>query len=81
MVYPNPATDKVAISFVAESAEKAEIKFNDLTGKCVYSKKIDALSGVNTLSLNTKQININSGIYFLSISCGKSRYTNKVVFK
>jgi len=81
IVYPNPATDKVSISFVAESAEKAEIKFNDLTGKCIYTKSMDAVSGVNTLSLNTKQISINSGVYFVSITCGGNQYTNKCVFK
>ena len=80
-VYPNPAIDKVTILFKAETAAKAEIRLIDSIGKCVFLKKSDAHAGTNSYTVNAKQNNIPSGVYYMSINCGKDHYTRKVVFK
>jgi len=80
-VYPNPATEKVTISFKAETPGKAEIKLIDYTGKCIYLKNMDALAGTNTYTLSMKQNNISSGSYFATVICGKDQYTRKIILK
>jgi hypothetical protein len=80
-VYPNPANDKVSISFNSSVAEKAAIKFIDNSGKCIYWKNIDATKGSNVYTLNTKQNNIHAGVYCISITCSKEEYIRKIVLK
>jgi len=80
-VYPNPATEKVTIAFKVESPGKAEIKLIDYSGKCIYLKNIDALSGTNTYTLSMKQNNIGSGTHFVTVICGKDQYTRKIILK
>ena len=80
-VYPNPATDKVIISFKAETSDKAKIKLIDYTGKCICLINIAAMAGTNTYTLNTKQKNIGSGTYFATIICGKDQYIRKIILQ
>jgi alpha-D-xyloside xylohydrolase len=81
-VYPNPANDKVTISFNSSVAEKAGIKFIDNNGKCVYWKNINTTKGTNVYTLNTKQNNIHSGAYCISITYNsKEVYTRKIVLE
>jgi alpha-D-xyloside xylohydrolase len=80
-VYPNPATEKVIVSFKSETTGKAEIKLIDYAGKCVYLKHIDVINGTNNYILNTKQNNIVPGIYLAKITCGKDQYNRKIILK
>jgi hypothetical protein len=80
-VYPNPANDKVNISFHSSTPEKAAIKFIDNNGKCVFWKNINTTIGTNVYTLNTKQNNIGSGVYCISVTCSKDQYSRKIVLK
>jgi hypothetical protein len=80
-VYPNPATDKITISFYAEIANKTEISLINSDGKCVYLKKFEALAGTNVYTMNAKQNNIKSGVYLMKITCGKDQYISKFILE
>ena len=80
-VYPNPATNKVTISFNAETTDNAKIKLTDYAGKCVYRKTVNVNVGANTYTLNTKQNNINCGAYFVSITCDSKMYNKKLLIQ
>jgi hypothetical protein len=80
-VYPNPAKDKITISFYAETANKTEISLINSDGKCVYLKKFDALAGTNIYTMNAKQNNIISGVYLMKITCGKDQYISKFILE
>lgn len=78
-LYPNPATDKLNISFTVETTQDINIRLADATGKLVYTENEKAFNGTYEKSLNLSQM--AKGIYFLSITGDKGVYNRKVVVK
>ncbi len=78
-VYPNPVIDKkFKISFNSNWSGKVNIRILDLTGKVVYSYKIDKLTN-RSIEIDLSQINnMNKGIYNLSIT-GKEGCMNRKI--
>lgn len=72
-VYPNPTKNYVTVDGL-QSASTATYELYDITGKQIYTK--------TNLSITNNQINLNSlksGIYFLNLYSGNSRYIHKVI--
>lgn len=78
-LYPNPATDKLNISFTVETTQDINIRLADATGKLVFAENEKAFNGTYEKSLNLSQM--AKGIYFLSITGDKGVYNRKVVVK
>lgn len=78
-LYPNPATDKLNISFTVETTQDINIRLADATGKLVYTENEKAFNGTYEKSLNLSQM--AKGIYFLSVTGDKGVYNRKVVVK
>ena len=70
-IFPNPAKDKIEISF--EKCQKVNIEIFELTGKLILSEIIQTNEEFN---IN----NLNSGIYLIKITDEESNsFTNKLI--
>lgn len=79
VVFPNPATSNVSISFNIAEKNKVTITVYDILGNIVstLSQNNEFEKGNNTISLNTS--NLSSGIYTISIDINGSKETKKLI--
>jgi len=71
-LYPNPASNKIAVSFSLAEAAPAQIAITDLSGRMVKTFDFSSLSkGANNLSLSLPA-DMSKGMYLLHISSGSS---------
>ena len=74
--YPNPVNEKLNIRIPDAIADKKfSIQLSDITGRILMQKEFE--NQTSTLQYNVS--NLNSGIYFLSISCDGNEIVRKVV--
>lgn len=78
-IFPNPAKEKVNLSFALASAEIVEISLYDLTGKLLDKFFEKGIIGEQTIFINTQQY--PPGIYFISLKTEKDFLAKKIVLK
>ena len=78
-VFPNPADDKVTLSYTRSSLnDNAIIEVYNMLGAKVYSQKVDGMDG--TISISTE--NLKAGLYFYSLNeGGKSSRPGRLTIK
>jgi hypothetical protein len=76
-VVPNPFTNKAVVSFYADKAGVMTERITNMIGSEVYRKATEVRAGENTSLIDRN--NLPSGVYFYSISDGKSMMTKRVV--
>lgn len=76
-VFPNPASDRLNVSFMTEDASSIDCKILDMTGKMLYNKHIEADGGLVEESFNVSDF--ATGIYFLRIETPKGTTIEKFV--
>ncbi|MES2778277.1 MAG: PKD domain-containing protein, partial [Bacteroidota bacterium] len=64
-IYPNPSNGDVHIDFTLQKATPLTLQVTDITGKVVFSQKVDAPSGRYTETIDMRDF--KSSTYFLSI--------------
>lgn len=69
-IYPNPSNSNTNLVLTTTSETKITILITDMSGRNLLRKDVVALVGQNRISLNTA--NLAKGIYFISVSGGKS---------
>lgn len=76
-VYPNPSQGKTFMTIVSNT-NLNQVKLNILNslGAVVSAKTLDINSGKNQINLDTE--NLNSGLYFVTISQGNQQLTKKI---
>ncbi len=76
-IFPNPATDKIKITFHSVVAENYSIEFFNTLGQSVMKEKMENFSGdySKTFDLST----LESGIYFVRLSTPAGTETKKLV--
>jgi hypothetical protein len=75
-VYPNPASDKITVSFKNETPRNATLLLVNMNGQVVKQKHLtDLVLGENNVSLNIS--NLDNGIY----SCRVTGNGNVLVSK
>lgn len=74
-IFPNPATDKITISFVENTAQPFTIEIIDTLGKKLFSKNYEIEN--DTISINTEKI--PKGVYFLTIINNEKKQTQKIM--
>ena len=79
VVYPNPATSNVSISFNIVDKNKVMVTVYDILGNVVstLSQSNDFEKGNNTISLNTS--NLSSGMYTISLDINGTKETKKLI--
>jgi hypothetical protein len=69
VIYPNPFTTKLNVI----TEKNSDIKIADISGKEVYSNKVNSESVLIDLS------NLNAGVYFITITNQKTSNTKKII--
>jgi len=80
-VYPNPASEKVHISFYATRTGKLEVTIHDLSGRMLKTlHNGDCTPGEQRLvwNLNSESASVQNGIYFCRIKFGNQEITRKI---
>jgi hypothetical protein len=75
-VYPNPASDRVTVSFNAEESAVSVIVLRDMFGKTVYSTERAMAKGINEWNIDLS--GIKDGWYSLTVSTGSVTGTQKL---
>ncbi|MFM7053820.1 MAG: T9SS type A sorting domain-containing protein, partial [Bacteroidota bacterium] len=76
-VYPNPTNGKLFVEFRAQVAGEHTIFVTDLTGKMIYSEKVDANGGSNLKEIDLS--GANAGLYMVYVKDPKGSISvNKV---
>ena len=78
-VFPNPAKDRVNLSFSSHESTKLDVSVNDISGKQIVLKSFDVNEGNNLLSLDVQSI--SAGIYILNLSTDKGNLKYKLIIK
>jgi hypothetical protein len=74
-VYPNPTYDHITIDFQQTLSEQVEVEITDMNGKLILSNIIS--TGINSVEIDLN--NINSGIYFITLSGTTYNYRQKII--
>jgi hypothetical protein len=74
-IFPNPASDVLHISNTTEIGQVHYV-LSDLNGRVVWETK-----GVFESEIVVDLSSMTSGLYFLSVSQGPSRFTRKIVIQ
>jgi hypothetical protein len=79
-VYPNPATENIAIDFNLANSSDVTIEVVDATGKVAIAKTLASqTAGQANVSFETSAL--NSGVYFVNISTEAGKATQKFIKK
>jgi hypothetical protein len=76
-IYPNPTSSKSYVNVTSLGEENSlNVTIINALGATVSSKVVEVSLGKNIISLDSE--NLNSGIYFVSISSGNQKITKKI---
>lgn len=68
LIYPNPATNAINISFSLSQPSLSKIIINELSGKEVFASQLANLAaGENNVNLTLGELNLRPGIYLISL--------------
>lgn len=76
-LYPNPAADKVFVSFNAEKNATGTLAIFDLSGKEVLTNSVEIINGLNTIETNIKSL--NNGLFLLKISANSIEINQQII--
>ena len=77
--YPNPAQDKINLSFNLKKDTQINVMLSDISGKQLISEHLEAPMGQNQMSFDVS--GFAKGIYVLNINTEKGTLNYKVVIK
>lgn len=76
-VFPNPVKNKVTVTIVTGSDDKAQMRIIDNTGRTVYTQPVNLINGTNNLTLNLEKL--AGGIYHIEVSGQKINQKTKLI--
>jgi len=77
--YPNPANEAVNVNITLNKNENVTVSMFNALGQVVVTETRNMTAGFNTVKMNTS--NLESGVYFMSVTAGTSTTTTKVVIE
>lgn len=78
LVYPNPAADKIYLSFTANTAATANLRLLNLAGQTVWTSAARAQSGLNVMEIEQLPA-LPTGVYMLNVALPAGQFTRRVV--
>jgi len=79
-LFPNPANDRVVLSFDLVTRERVKIDLYDISGRIIRTVLHDErLPGANRVTLDLDKLSIEDGMYFTSVTIGQRTYTRKFI--
>jgi len=76
-VYPNPFNNSAVVKFTSAFTGTMTERITTIIGSEVSARQISVVNGVNTQVVERK--NLTAGIYFYTLSDGKSTFTKRLV--
>lgn len=76
-VTPNPLMDIATLSFTANQQQTAQLVVTDLTGKKVWEKSFQSITGENTIDIDAATW--ASGIYLYTVNMDNQQFSGKLV--
>ncbi|NOT38671.1 MAG: T9SS type A sorting domain-containing protein [Saprospiraceae bacterium] len=76
---PNPFNDQTIISFRASQESEVILKIQDVSGKVLLSKNINAFSGLNQVIVNQNELQGMQGVYFYTLEADAFIATKRMV--
>lgn len=76
-VVPNPFSSNATVSFYSEKSGTMTERITNMLGAVVYSNQLDVKAGENTVNISRN--GLNTGVYFYTITDGKSVATKRIV--
>ncbi|MDP2388495.1 MAG: LamG-like jellyroll fold domain-containing protein [Bacteroidota bacterium] len=79
-IYPNPAKDVLYVSYELEKEGKVAFEITNVFGQVIkYEQARKHPEGKNIFIFNIDQLNLQGGVYFISILNDNKKYTQRVV--
>jgi len=78
-VYPNPFSGSVNFKMLNVKSAKIKITLIDIAGKAILSTDLKEEKGVLNKSINTNNLNLISGTYFLKVEINGATYYRKLI--
>ncbi len=78
-VYPNPATDKVTLSYTLTQSGDVNITIMDVMGRVVMSENQGKKEAGFAYRTNINTSNMSNGTYFYTVEVNGAKSTNKIV--
>ncbi|MDX2003418.1 MAG: T9SS type A sorting domain-containing protein [Chitinophagales bacterium] len=75
--FPNPFNSNTEIIFAANEAKTYTFRVFNILGATMHTETVDVVPGQNRISFDAK--NLESGVYFFSLSNGQSSVNSKMV--
>ena len=78
-LFPNPNDGNFTLDYYGNKNEMLEVELFNLTGQNIFLEKWKTTAGLNSKSINVK--NINAGIYFIKISSSQVQSVVKMIVR
>jgi hypothetical protein len=75
---PNPFAQSTTISFTLPEAASTNVTIYDLTGKVIYSRDMDGVSGYNELTVDASELQA-SGVMYYNVKTDEFSATRKML--
>jgi len=76
---PNPTTGDFRLMIESNVTDKFEMYITDITGRLVYSEKLDIANGFNNLAFTG--LNLKGGVYFVNLNFKEQKSTRKLIIQ
>jgi hypothetical protein len=76
--HPNPFKDKTNIVFASKKEESAYLNVSDMSGRVVYSKKVQLITGENEFIIKKSDIG-GAGVYVYEVKSPFQHSTNRMI--
>ncbi len=78
-VFPNPACDKINVSFQGITEARVTVTIYGIAGNVVYFSECPLTKGTDTMPINVSSL--DAGMYLISVKAGTKNYVNKIRLK
>ena len=79
VVYPNPTSDEVYVSFENQNGNAINVELVDQLGRLVYSASDFQMFGFNNIGLNLSHV--SDGVYSILVHSGENTITKRIIVK
>ena len=81
MIWPNPTSNELNLAFEMNHAGQVQIQIVDCVGRTIQKNSSPALSGMNTKHLSLSDLNLQPGVYFVSVISNGKKQTAPFYFQ
>ena len=79
VLFPNPAQDKITVSYYSNADSRCRISIADMAGRVVLKTEFSVVAGQNDLELNLSDI--SKGAYLLTFEMKEDKVVKKIIIE